>query len=375
MRFAGAFAMVAAVLLALPTALLAIPAVASAETIGAVTGRLWDDVDRDGFQDGAEKRGVGGLTLQLRTHPENTIVTTTTSAGDGSYRLAPTEARAYRIQILLPSSIAMSLTTDEVTDEALDSDFLRGGSSEPFTLGADDLTLDGAVRLQQVTVRLYLDQDGDGRPDLGEPGIRGVTVKLLMSIDLSITVTTGKSDELGDVRLVIPLDRLENTFRAKVIMPDTYARNAGIAPDVDDHLDKRNLSQIVIRGDELELGLFRPVRLGDRVWRDRDLDGRQDTGEPGIAGVLLTLLDAETDSPIRQVTTDANGRFRFVAPVPGRYRVWVSADAGTRFSPMRSDLPEEIDSDVRGRLGGALSPVLKLVVGKDRRTFDVGMRP
>jgi hypothetical protein len=42
---------------------------------------------------------------------------------------------------------------------------------------------------------------------------------------------------------------------------------------------------------------------------------------------------------------------------------------------MRSDLPEEIDSDVRGRLGGALSPVLKLVVGKDRRTFDVGMRP
>jgi hypothetical protein len=37
-----------------------------------------------------------------------------------------------------------------------------------------------------------------------------------------------------------------------------------------------------------------PLILGDRVWFDRDADGKQDAGEPGIPGVKLELLDGNT---------------------------------------------------------------------------------
>lgn len=42
----------------------------------------------------------------------------------------------------------------------------------------------------------------------------------------------------------------------------------------------------------IDAGLLRPASLGDFVWDDRNGNGVQDTSEPGISGVIVSLEDA-----------------------------------------------------------------------------------
>ena len=64
--------------------------------------------------------------------------------------------------------------------------------------------------------------------------------------------------------------------------------------------------------------------IGDLVWRDLDLDGVRDPGEPGIDGVLLELLDA--DGAIRATEVTAGGGLYLFDGLPaGSYRVRVAA--------------------------------------------------
>lgn len=60
------------------------------------------------------------------------------------------------------------------------------------------------------------------------------------------------------------------------------------------------------------------VSVGDYVWFDKNGNGRQDAGEPGIPGVVLTITGPDgnpvTDvngNPVGPTTTDANGMYTF----------------------------------------------------------------
>ncbi|WP_313915898.1 GEVED domain-containing protein [Tahibacter sp.] len=54
-----------------------------------------------------------------------------------------------------------------------------------------------------------------------------------------------------------------------------------------------------------------PVELGNRVWRDSNRNGRQDPGEPAIAGVVVNLYTA-AGALLGTSTTDATGHFLFL---------------------------------------------------------------
>ena len=70
----------------------------------------------------------------------------------------------------------------------------------------------------------------------------------------------------------------------------------------------------------IDLGLYRLGKIGDRVWYDKDADGVQDSGEAGISGVNVYLLD-ENDIQLDTTITDANGDYIFTNRVPGEYKV------------------------------------------------------
>jgi hypothetical protein len=72
--------------------------------------------------------------------------------------------------------------------------------------------------------------------------------------------------------------------------------------------------------------LYLPVgSIGDIVWYDIDNDGVQDAGEPGIAGVTVTLQDS-LGNLLASTTTDATGHYLFERLVGNDYRVCVDTN-------------------------------------------------
>jgi hypothetical protein len=347
--------------------------IAVAGTTVQLTGRVWDDADRDGRQ-GVGERGLPGVTIQLLTSPDNGLVQQVTTDSDGLYDIATTATGNHKLRI--PLGPYVQLANRDIGDDAIDSDFERWGDTPTFYLEGVNLDLDAGMWLDALRGTVFFDRDGDIRVDEGEAGLKGVTVELIKAIDTSVVIATDKTDKLGRYQLVIPGAYADNSLRVRVVMPEDMARNPTVEPDNPNHLDASNMSRIHVRGvtRDFRFGLIMPIRLGDRVWNDRDMDGRQDRGEPGVPDVLVSLIRASDGVALRTVTTDAAGFFRVVAPSPGRYILWVRSPSG-KYAPMRTDLPEGIDSDVRGKGRNAgVSPEFILKRDGHRRDFDAGVK-
>ncbi|MBT8212231.1 MAG: DUF11 domain-containing protein, partial [Acidimicrobiia bacterium] len=63
--------------------------------------------------------------------------------------------------------------------------------------------------------------------------------------------------------------------------------------------------------------------IGDFVWLDTDGDGVQDSGEPGIAGAVVTL----TGSPTISTTTGSDGKYLFSALDDGTYSIAIDVSS------------------------------------------------
>lgn len=90
-------------------------------------------------------------------------------------------------------------------------------------------------------------------------------------------------------------------------------------------------SLLGVKSDGEPITPLRPLLLGDKVWRDSDLDGVLDSGETGIGGVVLQLLDAAGEQ-IATTTTDSSGNYSFNVG-PGTYAVKA---AYSNFGPGRA---------------------------------------
>lgn len=107
-----------------------------------------------------------------------------------------------------------------------------------------------------------------------------------------------------------------------------------------------------------------PIIVGNRFWVDQNANGRQDSGENGVGGVVITLLD-ENDVEITTTTTAANGTYEFQV-TPGRYRVRFPVPAaGFTTSNVGSD---DLDSDVDAQ---GLTDLFEALQGVNR-TVDAG---
>ena len=90
-----------------------------------------------------------------------------------------------------------------------------------------------------------------------------------------------------------------------------------------------------------------PINVGNFVWDDIDKDGRQDAGEPGIAGATVQLWNSTKTNLIDSKTTNASGNYTLIAPIPGDYRVRVVLPSAVdSFSPKNATGDDTTDSDI-----------------------------
>jgi SdrD B-like domain/FG-GAP-like repeat len=76
-----------------------------------------------------------------------------------------------------------------------------------------------------------------------------------------------------------------------------------------------------------DFGFFRPLSIGDLVWLDSNNNGSVDTGEPGIGGVMVFLLDA-SGATIASTTTNSDGIYGFSNLNAGNYTVQIMPPLG-----------------------------------------------
>ena len=362
---------------------------------------VFEDLDGDGVQDALEP-GIAdvGVTLFLvdPVTGDPVEIASTTTDGSGVYGFAGLAPGAYFVEFdlgTLPTGFVATFWN--VGDDSLDSDADPAtGRTAPtpfLSSGAPaDLTLDlGAFDPVSVGDFVWDDLDGDGVQDPGEPGVEGVTVYLRDATGAEIDSTT--TDAAGAYRF-IGLDPGEYSIRFDLTtLPGAYVptlRDRGGDESTDSDADPltgltRTTGFLDSQADDLDLdlGLYVPVSVGDRVWFDQSGNGVQDPTEPGVDGVSVALFEVGPDGLAGTVddvaygtrTTDASGDYRFDGLPPGDY--FAEFDLATlptgHLATLRDGGADDgLDSDA-DRVTGRTAPTGLVSSGGTNLTLDLGI--
>jgi len=225
---------------------------------------------------------------------------------------------------------------------------------------------------------VWLDEDGDGVQDPGEPGVEGVTVKLTDCAGHVLTTQVTDANGFYFFNNLVPgwyQIVMDNTT-----VPDglwwTY-QNIGADDETDSDVDFNGVGPCVfITGGQYDstydAGLLILAKLGDFVWHDLNGDGMQDAGEPGISGVVVKLHNA-AGVVIRTTTTDANGYYLFDDLYPGNYYVQFVQPAGyTDLTLDHQGWDRTKDSNVNHANGHGTTSWITLNPGDVNLTIDAG---
>jgi len=122
--------------------------------------------------------------------------------------------------------------------------------------------------------------------------------------------------------------------------------------------------------------------IGNTVFNDLNMNGIQDAGEPGVAGVMVKLLDAGADGVfgtgdeniVATETTDSNGFYLFENVDPGTYIIEFMSNSipdGFVFTTQNAGGNDATDSDADAN--GQTDPFTVNFGDNDDLTFDAGI--
>lgn len=351
---------------------------------------VWYDNNADGKQvdDGSEP-GVEGVKVSLydaltdtlvRVDAEGNPILPQYTGADGAYLFANLRPNAYYVVFdlaTIPAGHIVTYAHASDSDEN-DSDAARETGKSTATdflnSGTDDLSLDmGIFRPVSVGDYVWYDTNADGiQVDNGtEPGVEGINVTLYDAISNEkigvdaqgnpVTPQYTRADgaylfaNLRPGNYYVVFDPATIPSNYVVTYPDRDASDLNDS-DADRNTGLTQATGFIASGHEdlsLDMGIFKPVTVGDFVWYDLNKNGVQDTDEPGVAGVEVVLFDATTGSALATQITNAEGKYRFEGLNPGSYYVSFSLatlPVGYQLSNKdASDDSKDSDADENGR--------------------------
>lgn len=223
---------------------------------------------------------------------------------------------------------------------------------------------------------VWLDLNADSVEDAGEPGLSGV--------DLTLT-WFGGDGVLGSGDDVVFADTTDATGNylfpnlpagEYTVVVDPATLPSGVNQTFDaDGIGTPDSSALTLAAGEDNLdqdfGYSGGASVGDTIWWDLDGDSSQQSGEPALAGIDVTLTFAGVDGvfgngddAVYTTTTDAAGTYLFTELPPGSFRVVV--DEG--------DLPPGMTQTADPDGGADGQSTLSLVYGEADLAQDFGYR-
>ncbi|WP_168218790.1 SdrD B-like domain-containing protein [Limnoglobus roseus] len=346
----------------------------------AIGNFVFEDANNNGVLDTGEQ-GIDGVGVSL-TDGAGTVIASTTTAGGGGYLFSNLQPGQYTIIVTTPTGFTTSTglngsasgpfepAPQTNVDNSDHGTILSLNTSGRFVTSTVTLTdiggnPDTVVTAKDANLRqdfgffrplaigdfIFEDKNNDGLFNGTDAAVPGVLVQLLDAGGNVLGAQTTGADGLyrfnnlaaGNytVRITPPAGFISSTgANGKATGP--YEPATGITANNADHgttaggfisttvtlLPTGNPDEGGTANLAQDFGLFRPVLLGNLVWRDANNNGSFDplAGETGIAGVAVDLLDS-TGAVLASTTTDANGLYQF--PVaPGQYRVRITPPAG-----------------------------------------------
>lgn len=328
---------------------------------GLIGDYIWHDIDRDGVQDFNEP-GFANVTVALYTDPngdgnpaDGSIIEIATTDLNGYYAFLKIGEGNYIVDVTDSNGVLTGFSTTTGTTDPHGSINLDQGESY--------LDADFGYALTDSTKAVigdfvWIDADNDGMQDPGEPGIGGVTLRIIADLNddfiwdpatETITTTTTADDGSYLFTNLDPEDyKVEVTDTGGVLTG--YTLTTGPQSSV-------NPTQVirVAAGDaylNADFGYYQATGLysiGNQVWLEYDKGGRPPmTAEPpdpghgeyesakatdtGIANVTLNLFKDSNGDGVRDAnerviattTTASDGTYSFNGLPPGDYLVEVS---------------------------------------------------
>lgn len=389
-----------------PPAPTATPTNTPAPALGSIGDFVWNDLNRNGIQEGGEP-GVSGVGVDLLSCGGNTLTSTTTN-GSGNYSFGNLAAACYLVRVNLPGGFQFSPKA-QGTNGNLDSDINIGNAlSDAINLGAgQNLTnIDAGInqpvaptatptntpapQLGSIGDKVFRDANGNGIQDGGEAGIAGIEVQLRScgGATLQTTTTNGNGNYtfsgLAAGCYVVRFVNVNAT--AYAFSPANQGGNDALDSDV---TAQDSVTPGIVNGqtdninlgagqnlDTVDAGLIPQAAnngaIGDRVWKDTNGNGVQDGGEPSVPGVTVELLaGCSGTTVVASKVTNSNGSYLFTGLAAGQYRVKFTLIAGyTGFSPKNAIADDDYDSEANP---DGVTDCFTLASGQEQYSIDAGL--
>ena len=238
---------------------------------------------------------------------------------------------------------------------------------------------------------VWEDKNTNGVQDAGEPGIAGATVVLADCGGNAVKDVNGN--------LVTPYITAANGFylfanlvpgdyKVTVTLPGGFVFTAPFqGGDVtkDSNVNPANGvsdCRTLVAGqydDTVDAGAHKPApaSIGNFIWDDKNANGVQDAGEPGITGAKVALSDCggnfvndRDGNPVLPILTGSSGFYQFVNLAPGNYKITVTLPSGYVFSQPFQGGDAAKDSNVNPATG--VSDCRTVLAGQYDDTVDAG---
>jgi protocatechuate 3,4-dioxygenase beta subunit len=213
----------------------------------------------------------------------------------------------------------------------------------------------GNYLLASLSGTKYIDTNGNGvqddgegcpaAPDVNNPGCEGIMVTLTgtdgTGSAVSLSTTTDANGDYSFTGLV------PGQYSVSVVEPNGFACSAPSPCQYDLALTSGQAST----GNDF--GDYGFAELHGIKWDDLNANGQHDLGEPGLAGVTITLtgLNGKGQIVSLSTTSDANGEFWFTELAPGTYHVTETLPAGLEASTPLTSGPHVLASSQVLQLG------------------------
>jgi len=351
------------------------------DTVGSITGYVWEDTNGDGILEIAEG-GQNDVVVILYDASGVEVARTTTSndpdtGRPGYYDFLQIVTGSYTTEYLLDDQ-AQPTTSGQ--DSALGDDMRI--DDIPVSAGMLIAVNAGYYFSASIGDYVWQDDNEDGIQDDSEGGAQNFFIKLFDTNNQQVAFTFSDSEGAYAFDNLAPGDYyIQVDFQLGISFSAGGLGDAESDSNINNDNGFGTTSTISLgSGDNnntVDIGLIvAPATAGDRVFADTNGDGIQDDTEGGIDGIAVMLYD-RNDNLIQTTETATvggeSGKYLFEDIKAGNYYIVFDIPAGLDISPQDVGGNDSQDSDVDNSQEFGSTSIFELSAGETDLDIDCGI--